>query len=167
MGTTIRLYSDIAARHHTTLAMAPPSDTAGEVYSPAHLTPLPCTTMTPPNPFGQFSLLVTELVELVKNLPTSVRSAKSNSRIVTVFTNIPVPDNPIDQWEAFDKRMNALYGEDLRDAGTKRLPNIQRGKHGLDLVVTYIQDMIKKSSLDWIAAMPKVQRLVDELKVVK
>lgn len=63
--------------------------------------------------------------------------------------------------------MNALFGEDLRDAKAKRLPNIQRGKYGLDLVLSYIRDMMASNSLDWVAATPKIQRLVDEVKAVK
>ena len=92
----------------------------------------------PPNPFQEFTALNEELTSLVQSLPTSIPAAKAKSRIVTVFTNIPVPKNPLELWEVFDKRFNALFGEDLRDAKTGRLPNVQRGKHGLDLVLTYI-----------------------------
>lgn len=127
-----------------------------------------CAIMAPPpNPFQTFTALNEELASLVETLPTSVPSAKAKSRIVTVFTSIPVPKNPLELWEVFDRQFNALFGEDLRDVKTKRLPNIQRGKHGLDLVLTYIRDMVAAGTLDWGAAVPKMQRLVDELKAVK
>ena len=127
-----------------------------------------CTIMAPsPNSFQVFTALNKELTSLVESLPTSVPNAKATSRTITVFTSIPVPKNPLELWEVFDRRFNALFGEDLRDVKTKRLPNIQQGKHGLGLVLTYIRDMIGAGTLDWGTAIPKMQRLVDELKAVK
>ncbi|KAJ2922967.1 hypothetical protein H1R20_g14147, partial [Candolleomyces eurysporus] len=119
-----------------------------------------------PNVFAVFSKHVTTLHQLSKKLPTAVPIAPKDSRISTVFANIPVPDDPLEHWEVFNRRMDALFSEDSRDKVTGRLPNIQRGKHGLDLVLNYLDSSITANSLQWEAAMPRVMRLVDELKAL-
>lgn len=119
------------------------------------------------NAFTEFQSLLSSFNKLKKSLPTAVSLASKNSRIVEVFTNKPVPSNPIECWEVFDSRLNALYGEDLRDPKSGRLPNVERGKHGLDLVSSYIHNMVKANTITWDAALPKMQRLVNELESVK
>ncbi|KAJ2920184.1 hypothetical protein MD484_g20, partial [Candolleomyces efflorescens] len=120
----------------------------------------------PPNVFSVFSKNVTTLHQLTKRLPTSVPLAPKDSRITTVFTNIPVPKDPLEHWEVFNRRMDALFSEDSRDKATGRLPNVQRGKHGLDLVLSYLDACITANSLQWEAAMPRIMRLIDELKAL-
>ncbi|KAF6744658.1 hypothetical protein DFP72DRAFT_1093429 [Ephemerocybe angulata] len=101
-------------------------------------------------------------------LPASIPLAKIDSRIQQVFNNIPA-DGPADEaFEVFDRRFNALYHEDLRDAATGRLPNFERGQHGLDLVITYLQSIVdgNPSGFQWNAGVPKLVRIAKEIKIL-
>ena len=65
----------------------------------------------------------------------------------------------------FNKRMDALYSEDLRGEDGK-LPNIVRGPFGLDGVVVYLEECMSldERTFQWEAAMPKLRRLIDEVQ---
>lgn len=117
--------------------------------------------------YQTFQDAVAALEKAKKALPTSVPLAPKDGRIATVFSNLPVPQSPIEHWEIFDRRMNALYGEDTRNTTTGLLSNLQRGKYGLDLVVSYIQDMTKAGNLDWVAGLPKIERITVDLNKLK
>ena len=75
------------------------------------------------------------LKALVSALPSSVPPATEDGRIATVFTKIPESKDPDDQWPVFNRRMDALFGEDLRVNG--RLLNVTRGPFGMDMVIQY------------------------------
>ncbi|PPR07642.1 hypothetical protein CVT24_006550 [Panaeolus cyanescens] len=101
----------------------------------------------------------------VATLPMSVREATPSDEISSVFLQNPVPDNIEEKWEVFNKRMDALYGEDRRnDDGA--LPNILRGKHGLELVVQYLKECFEltRTQFQWEAATNKVVRIVKEVQ---
>jgi hypothetical protein len=120
----------------------------------------------PLDSFDSFHVILASLQKLKKALPHSIPSAPKDSRIVEVFTRVPVPNNPLEHWEACNRRLDSLFGEDLRDAVTGRLPNIQKGKHGLDLVLRYLEDCVEANSIPWDAALPKVERLRNELQFI-
>jgi hypothetical protein len=80
--------------------------------------------------YVQFSQNLKLLKALVKALPKSVPVASQSDRIFEVFSNIPVPSNPVEQFEVFNRRMDNLFGEDLRDA-QGRLLNVKRGVKGM------------------------------------
>lgn len=115
----------------------------------------------PQNPFSDFKALVDKLKKLVQRLPKSIPLATEKHRIHEVFTNIPIPSDPSSSYECFNKRMDALYAEDLRQDG--KLPNVYRGPYGLDLVAEYFEKCVDVGALPWDIAAIKVQRIVDEL----
>jgi hypothetical protein len=43
---------------------------------------------------------------------------------------------------------------------------VQQGKHGLDLILSYLDSCITENSLQWEAVMPRIMRLIDELKAL-
>ncbi|KAJ3501122.1 hypothetical protein NMY22_g19033 [Coprinellus aureogranulatus] len=117
-----------------------------------------------PNPYSEFQSVLEQLKKL--KLPLSVPVATKDSRISEVFASVPVPTNPLLQWQACNHRFDSLYGEDLRDPETGRLPNILRGKHGLSLVLKYMDECVAANAIPWDIALPKAQRLLDEVKAV-
>ena len=66
-------------------------------------------------------------------------------------------------YETFNRRFDALFGEDCRDSGG-RLHHVRQGKLGLGLIISYL------SKINWTKDFPldlvelKLQRLVNELK---
>ncbi|TEB28212.1 hypothetical protein FA13DRAFT_1794200 [Coprinellus micaceus] len=80
----------------------------------------------PANDFTIFSGHVNTLQKLKKQLPSTLPVAKADGRISEVFSSLPVPENPIEQWEIFDRRLNALWSEDKRVNG--RLPHMEVGQ---------------------------------------
>ena len=115
--------------------------------------------------FTIFSNLVTELQALLKKLPKSVPPATRQDKICEVFIKIPIPFDPTQDWEVFNRRMDALFSEDLRDA-SGRLYHLKRGAFGLDMVIAYIVQVMAGGNLIWDIAAIKVDRLVRELKVL-
>jgi hypothetical protein len=113
-----------------------------------------------------FARFVKSLKDLAKKLPSSVPLATKQSRTVEIFSKNPIPDDPAGQWETFVKRMDNIIGEDTRDASTGRLPHVQRGRYGLDMVLAYLDDCIAKDNLLWEAANPRGLRLLNELKAI-
>jgi hypothetical protein len=105
------------------------------------------------------------LKSLVDILPSSIALATHNDRISTVFTNIPVPKETDDHWMVFNRRLDALFGEDLRNADG-RLPNVLRGPFGMDMVVQYIEDVVAAGHLLWEPTKPKLERLISEMQAI-
>lgn len=103
------------------------------------------------------------LKTLVEKLPASVPLASPEDKINQVFQNIPETNDDEDgQWRVFNRRMDALFGNDVRDSNGRL--HIHRGPHGMDLVMDYFQRCVDNNSLQWEAAEPKFARLVIELK---
>ena len=84
---------------------------------------------------------------------------------MTSTNNLPVnagyPDDVDEAWEVFDRRMNSIFGEELRD-GSGRLLNFKRGPLGMDMVADYLEICYKLpiDKFQWEAAMPKITRLL-------
>ena len=115
--------------------------------------------------FRLFSQKVEELGVLAAHLPESVPLGSKDDKILQVFDNIPVPSDASKHWEAFNKRMDALFGHDQRGEDG-RLLYVRRGELGMDLVVKYFNSAINAGNLPWDLALIKVDRLVEELKVL-
>ncbi|KAK1217163.1 hypothetical protein PQX77_020171, partial [Marasmius sp. AFHP31] len=98
-------------------------------------------------------------------LPESVKIAGPNDRIAEVFKSIPESDVSLEKWEVFVRRMDVLFGENVRDTDGN-LVNIMRGPLGMDLVVKYLQQAVTAGDLDWEAAQPKFARLVTEIQKI-
>lgn len=106
-----------------------------------------------------FKAQVNQLIKLIPRLPKSVPLATYSDRIQVVFKNIPLVSD--DAWPVFNRRFDALFGEDTRDKDG-RLLNIRSGPLGMDAVVIYLQAVICLPLL-WEAARPKIERLVTEI----
>ena len=59
--------------------------------------------------------LVSRLKALISTLPQSVKQASCDGRILTVFRNMAGPKEIEDHWVVFNRRMDALFGEDERN----------------------------------------------------
>ena len=114
---------------------------------------------------GIFSRKVKALCSLILQLPTTVPIAKADSQIVEVFRRHPVPMDSSENWEVFNCRMDILFGEETCING--RLPTVERGRYGMDMVLGYLDDMVASGHLQWEAAMPKIMCLVDEVKFLR
>lgn len=69
--------------------------------------------------------------------------------------------------EMFNKRFDAIFGEDCHDS-SGHLLHIHKGKHGLGLICLYL------SQIDWVVddflldiVEIKLQRLLSELKIIR
>lgn len=104
-------------------------------------------------------LLVKEIGTLSSSLADSVPKGSRNDKIWSVM-NAGERDTP---HETFNRRFDALFGEDCRDSNG-RLHHVRQGKLGMGLIVAYL------SKTDWTLGFPldlveiKLQRLIAELK---
>jgi hypothetical protein len=113
-----------------------------------------------------FSKKVDELKDLTKRLPKSVPLALQSDKICQVFKNIPVPEEPSEHWPTFNRWMDNLFGNELRD-GEGRLLYVKRGAFGMDMVVQYFNEAKEAGNLEWDIATIKVDRLIEEFKILK
>jgi hypothetical protein len=104
---------------------------------------------------------VSRLKSLISTLPQSVKQASGDGRIPTVFRNIAGPKEIEEHWVVFNRRMDALFGEDQRNVDG-RLSNFHRGEFGMDLVISYIEEAVNAGHLLWEATAPKLDRLIAE-----
>ena len=104
-------------------------------------------------------LLVKEIGSLSNTLADSVQKGTKDDKIWSVM-NSEERETP---HETFNRRFDALFAEDCRDADA-RLHHVRQGKLGMALVVSYL------SKIDWTLDFPldlvelKLRRLVTELK---
>ncbi len=102
--------------------------------------------------------LVPEILTLVKCLPDTLPLASADDPIADRFARVEHND-----WESFDRVINALFGEDTRVDG--RLPNACfRGPRGMQFVADYLEKAAKEGWIEWVPALPKYQRIHDELE---
>ena len=104
-------------------------------------------------------LLVKEIGTLSHSLSDSVPKGSKDDKIWSVM-NTEEGDTP---HETFNRRFDALFGEDCRDPDG-HLHHIRQGKLGMGLITSYL------SKINWAIGFPldlvelKMQRLVAELK---
>lgn len=113
----------------------------------------------------QFQRQVDQLDTLVLVLPHSIPFAKVADPINTVFHRIPDSKSADERWEVFNRRMDILYGEHLRQEDGS-LPNILRGPHGIPKVLAYLKECkdIPLEQFEWEAATNKVVRIFREVQ---
>jgi hypothetical protein len=107
---------------------------------------------------AEINTLVAEICTLANALPLSVPNGSKDDKIWAVMNS----DDGETPHETFNKRFDAMFGEDCRDVHG-RLHHIHRGKIGMGLVCSYL------TNLDWTdfpldLAEIKLQRLLAELK---
>jgi hypothetical protein len=108
---------------------------------------------------SEIKALVKNITTLSNALPLSIQQGTKDDKIWSVMH----ADERDTAHETFNRRFDALFGEDCRDA-SGRLLHIRRGKLGLGLVTSYL------SKIDWAHGFPldlveiKLQRLLTELK---
>ncbi|KAF5317764.1 hypothetical protein D9619_012500 [Psilocybe cf. subviscida] len=118
--------------------------------------------------YKAFSERVNLLKILTKSIPhQALRCATTSDRITQVFDTVKIPESNDERWKVFNKRMDALFGEDVCDSGTGRLLNLLRGEHGMDLVLKYFDAELKAGVLPWDLAKIKINRLIDEVMAIK
>ena len=125
-------------------------------YKYSRCWPLPSSSTMPT--IEEIVQLAKKISTLSSSLPPSVPKATPKDKIWTVWQT-QEGDTP---FETFNKRFDALFSEDCRDA-EGRLPHIRQGKSGMGLVSGYLK------KLDWSEGFPldlvaiKLQRLAAEL----
>jgi hypothetical protein len=106
--------------------------------------------------------LVKDIGALCTNLSDAVPKASKSDKIWTVMSS----DECDIPHESFNRRFDALFGEDCRDTNG-RLHYIRQGKFGMGIIVAYL------SRINWAADFPldlvelKLQRLITELKLLQ
>src|ERR1700755_1139316 len=102
--------------------------------------------------------LVRDITTLLNALPQSIQQGTKDNKIWSMM-NAGEHDTA---HETFNRRFDALFGEDCRDA-SGHLLHVRRGKLGLGLVTSYL------SKIDWVHGFPldiieiKLRHLLKEL----
>ena len=108
---------------------------------------------------SEIKTLVKAITTLSNALPQSVQQGTKEDKIWSVMNT----EERETAHETFNKRFDAMFGEDCRDA-SGRLQYVRKGKLGLGRVCSYL------SKIDWADNFPldiveiKLQRLITELK---
>lgn len=107
---------------------------------------------------AEINSLVADICTRANGLPSSVPLGSTEDKIWAVMNS----DDGETPHETFNKRFDAMFGEDCRDLHG-RLHHVRRGKLGMGLVCSYL------TNLDWTdlpldLAEIKLQRLLVELK---
>ena len=102
--------------------------------------------------------LVADICAFANSLPSSVPNGSKDDKIWAVMNS----DNGETPHETFNKRFDAMFGEDCHDLHG-RLHHVRRGKIGMGLVCSYL------TKIDWTdfpldLVEIKLQRLLVELK---
>ena len=109
----------------------------------------------------EIQLLVKTISTLSSSLPPSVPKATTKDKIWCVMHAVECQDG----FETFNKRFDALFGEDCRDS-EGRLEHIRAGKSGMGLISAYLK------KIDWSQGYPldlvkiKLDRLSTELRFI-
>ena len=121
--------------------------------------------MAPLAAYKDFFMKVTNLTALAKSIPETMPLATKDDEIYHIFEKFPLPEQMSEDWEIFNRRMDILFGENVRD-GNGRLSNLRRGPYGMDLVIEYLLQVMERGFLLWEAALVKVERIITLLMYV-
>ena len=115
--------------------------------------------------FHRRTAIVEAIAVLTKKLPKSVPEGKRDGKLHRVMTNDSYRGET--PWETFNKRMDATFGADCRNA-EGRLENVYRGRFGMDIVTKYLLIAVDQPGAQAFHApmMLKLERLRDELEIV-
>ena len=105
----------------------------------ASLTPIPAYLKMPTITMTDIKALVKEITMLSNGLPSSIQTGTKEDKIWRVKN----ADGGDTAHETFNKRFNAIFGEDCCDSSGCLL-HIRKGKHGLGLICSYL------SQIDWV-----------------
>jgi hypothetical protein len=103
--------------------------------------------------------LIHDITTFSNVLPSSIQQATKHDKIWSVMNT----DQCDTAHETFNRRFNAMFGEDCRDSAG-HLQHIHKGKFGMGLICSYL------SKCDWADGFPldiveiKLQQLCAELK---
>ncbi|KAH9019427.1 hypothetical protein EDB85DRAFT_1892558 [Lactarius pseudohatsudake] len=115
--------------------------------------------------FHSRAAVVDAISRAAKNLPSSVPEGRRDGKLYRVMTNDSYRGETA--WETFNKRMDAIFGEDCRNA-EGRLENVCRGRFGIDIVTKYLTITIDQSGIKafHVPMMIKLERLKTELETL-
>lgn len=104
--------------------------------------------------------LITQIDSLISALPETIPEATKDDIIYTAMK--ANGDTP---FETFNRRMDAIIGEDLRDE-QGRLRYLRRGRHGLKAVCAYLERIMDSDQpgMQYALMDIKLERLIAELK---
>jgi hypothetical protein len=106
----------------------------------------------------EIQLLVKSIVALSNSLPKSVPHGTTKDKIWAVMHN----QEGETAFETFNKRFDALFGEDCRDSDG-RLHHIRQGKNGMGLICAYLNQIKWSSDIPLDLVEIKLIRLSTEL----
>ncbi|KAH9020807.1 hypothetical protein EDB85DRAFT_1896002 [Lactarius pseudohatsudake] len=115
--------------------------------------------------FHSRAAVVDAISRAAKNLPSSVPEGRRDGKLYRVMTNDSYRGDTA--WETFNKRMDAIFGEDCRDA-EGCLENVCRGRFGMDIVTKYLPIAIDQSGIRafHVPMMIKLEHLRTELETL-
>ena len=103
---------------------------------------------------------IQKVVYMGKCLPSTVALATEEDVVYRAFTSAEGES----QWHTFNKWFDAVFGEDCRDANTKKLHLIRRGANGMELVSGYLESLnLTDPELPLDLMLEKLARLNNEL----
>jgi len=111
--------------------------------------------MAPLTTYKDFFTKVTNLTALIKDIPETVPLATKDDEIYRIFEKFPLPEQMSEDWEVFNRRMDILFGENVRDRNG-HLSNLRHGPYGMDLVTEYLLGVMERGFLLW-EALVKVE----------
>lgn len=103
---------------------------------------------------------IQSIKDLLKKLPNLPKASKNGK----IYSAIKPRDG--DPWEIMNSRFDTLYGENLRDKTTGRLPNIEGGTYGLIAFANYLERSmaLKGISANHEIIMLRLDRITAELQ---
>lgn len=107
---------------------------------------------------SEIQLLVKNIAALSNSLPRSVPNGTTKDKIWAVMHT----QDGETMFETFNKRLDALFGEDCRDSDG-RLYHIRQGKNGMGLVCAYLNQIKWTSDIPLDLVKIKLVRLCAEL----
>lgn len=102
---------------------------------------------------------VEQIDTLTRKLPSSIPIAAREGHISRSLT---LPGQDGDAASTFNRRMDIIFGEDLRDAAG-RLKYVATGKHRMGAVVKYLKT-VPWAELQCSIVRPKLERIIRELE---
>ncbi|KAJ7454476.1 hypothetical protein FB451DRAFT_1518118 [Mycena latifolia] len=105
--------------------------------------------------------LVDRIGSLTRQLPSSIPIATRESKIATAIVLLGQDGGAA---STFNRRMDILFGEELRD-DRGRLKYVEGGKYGMGAVVKYLKT-VPWAELESSLVRPKLDRLIRELELL-
>ncbi|KAF8144959.1 hypothetical protein K438DRAFT_568969 [Mycena galopus ATCC 62051] len=112
--------------------------------------------------FNSKSMLVAVLEALVEQIDTLTRKLPNNVPIAAreshISRSLTLPGEDGKAASTFNRRMDVLFGEDVRDAAG-RLKYVAAGKYGMHAVVKYLKT-VPWAELEYTIVQPKLDRII-------